>query len=149
MNRMIPIRYITVHHDGMDPFYGDSAAAAKERLELIRRGHRGRGWGDIGYHFIVDRGGRVWEGRSMAYQGAHVKDHNEGNIGIMCMGNFEQQAPTVAQINGLNRQLADLMSRHTVAMRNVRTHQEWASTACPGRKLQAHMDSIRRGRSIG
>lgn len=149
MNRMIPIRYITVHHDGMNPFYGDSAAAAAERLELIRRSHRNRNWGDIGYHYIVDRGGRVWEGRPLGYQGAHVKDHNEGNIGVMCLGNFEQQAPTVAQLEGLNGHLTALMRHFRVPVRYVKTHQEWAATACPGRNLQRHMVYVRSSRAIG
>jgi hypothetical protein len=148
MKRMLPVRYITVHHDGMTPFWGDTAAAATERLELIRRGHRNQNWGDIGYHYIVDRGGRIWEGRSLAYQGAHVKDHNEGNIGVMCLGNFDEQAPTQAQIAALNRHLGALMRQYGVSMRQVRTHQEWASTACPGRQLQRHMDTVRRGSAI-
>lgn len=143
MNRMIPIRYITVHHDGMDPFFGDSRQNGAERLELIRRSHRNRGWGDIGYHFVIDRGGRVWEARSLAYQGAHVKDHNEGNIGVMAMGNFDQQAPTVAQLKGLNRHVSALMGVFNIPVRYVRTHQEWAETACPGHSLQRHMDTVR------
>lgn len=149
MNRMIPIRYITVHHDGMEPFYGDSRRDAAERLELIRRSHRNRNWGDIGYHFIVDRGGRVWEGRPLKYQGAHVKDHNEGNIGVMCMGNFELQTPTRSQLQGLNLHLTRLMRMFRVSVRNVRTHQEWAKTACPGRSLQRHMETVRRNNTLG
>lgn len=149
MNRMIPIRYITVHHDGMDPFYGDSRGDAAERLELIRRSHRNRNWGDIGYHYIVDRGGRVWEGRPLMYQGAHVKDHNEGNIGVMCMGNFELQIPTRSQLEGLDRHVTRLMQTFRVSVRNVRTHQEWAKTACPGRSLQRHMDTVRRNHALG
>jgi hypothetical protein len=149
MNRMTPVRYLTVHHDGMDAFYDDSQAGSRARLERIRRGHRQRGWGDIGYHYIVDRGGRVWEGRSIAYQGAHVKDHNEGNIGIMCMGNFEVQAPSAAQLEALNRHLGSLASGYRVPVTRVRTHREWASTACPGRQLQGHMNTIRSSRQLG
>ncbi len=149
MNRMLPIRYLTVHHDGMDVFRGESRAAAAERLEMIRRSHRNRSWGDIGYHFIVDRGGRVWEGRPLMYQGAHVKDHNEGNIGVMCLGNFELQTPTDAQLRALNQYLTSLMNAFGVSMRNVRTHQEWAKTACPGRSLQRHMVAARSNRAIG
>lgn len=149
MDRMIPIRYITVHHDGMNAFYGESQSSAASRIENIRRGHRGRGWGDIGYHFIVDRSGRVWEGRPLSYQGAHVKDHNEGNIGIMCLGNFEVQTPSVAQLGGLNRYLSTLMVHYRVPIGRVRTHQEWAKTACPGRHLQRHMVSVRSNRQLG
>ena len=149
MNRMVPVRYITVHHDGMDSYYGDSRASAVERLEVIRRSHRNKGWGDIGYHFVIDRGGRVWEARHRYFQGAHVKDHNEGNIGVMAMGNFDQQMPTNAQLDGLGRHVKMLMQMYNIPIRNIRTHQEWAVTACPGRQLQRHMNTVRDNHSLG
>lgn len=149
MNRMVPVRYITVHHDGMDPFYGNSRASAAERLEVIRRSHRNKGWGDIGYHFVIDRGGRVWEARHRYFQGAHVKDHNEGNLGVMAMGNFDLQMPTNAQFEGLGRHVKLLMQMYNVPARNIRTHQEWAVTACPGRQLQRHMDVVRDNHMFG
>ncbi|MHC4946705.1 MAG: peptidoglycan recognition protein family protein [Planctomycetota bacterium] len=148
MNRMRPVRYITVHHDGMSPFFGGDARAAAARLEAIRRGHRGRGWGDIGYHYAVDRGGRVWQARPVGWQGAHVKDHNEGNIGIVVLGNFDRQTATRAQIEGLHRHLATVMRTYRVPASRVRTHQEWAPTACPGRSLQYHMNDARRNGRI-
>lgn len=149
MNRMLPIRYITVHHDGMTPFYGDDRASAADRLEFIRRAHRNKNWGDIGYHFVIDRGGRVWQARSLYYQGAHVKDYNEGNIGVMCLGNFEEQTPTMAQLSGLNLHLSQLMQAYNVPMKRLRTHQEWAATACPGRNLQKHLDVVRNNDQLG
>lgn len=149
MERMVPVRYITVHHDGMDAFFGDSRASSTERLELIRRSHRYKGWGDIGYHFVIDRAGRVWEARHRYFQGAHVKDHNEGNIGVMAMGNFDLQAPTNAQLEGLGRHVSLLMKMYNVPTRNIRTHQEWAVTACPGRTMQRHMDTVRNNHQLG
>ncbi|MCA9291117.1 MAG: N-acetylmuramoyl-L-alanine amidase [Phycisphaerales bacterium] len=150
MNRMVPVRYITVHHDGMSAFTSTSALATAQRLESIRLSHRGRDWGDIGYHFAVDPAGRVWEGRALGWQGAHVKDHNEGNIGIVMLGNFEEQRPTAAQISGLNQHLARLMPLYGVPTQRVRTHREWESahTLCPGRHLQSYMVTARSNRSI-
>jgi hypothetical protein len=150
MNRMLPVHYITVHHDGMDPFYSTEAGITAERLEKIRRSHRGKGWGDIGYHFAVDRQGRVWEGRSIGWQGAHVKDYNEGNIGIVVLGNFDRQAPSPQQLAALNALVTRLMKQYGVPVGNVRTHQEWPSaTACPGTNLQRYMVAIRSSRQIG
>ena len=151
MNRMLPVQYITVHHDGMDPFYGNDAASAAARLELIRRAHRNKGWGDIGYHFAVDRGGRVWECRPIGWQGAHVKDRNEGNIGVVTLGNFDQQSPTQAQLSALNRHVSWLMQNYRVPVKKVYTHQEWpgAQTACPGTNLERYMQAVRRSGQIG
>lgn len=143
MDRLGGVRYITIHHDGMNPFYGDDAGAAADRIELIRRSHRGKGWGDIGYHFVVDRGGRVWQARSLSYQGAHVKDYNELNIGIMALGNFDIQSPTDAQITALSRHVNAVMNRYRVSASNVRSHQEWSATACPGRNMQGRFVTLR------
>lgn len=144
MNPMLPVQYITVHHDGMDPFYGNDARSAAARLEAIRRAHRDKGWGDIGYHFAVDREGRVWEARSLTWQGAHVKDRNEGNIGICTLGNFDRQSPTPAQTSALSAHVAWLMQRYRVAPKRVLTHQEWpgAQTACPGMNLEHYMQAV-------
>ncbi|MFN9956771.1 MAG: peptidoglycan recognition family protein, partial [bacterium] len=87
MDPMLKPRYITVHHDGMTPFWGKTETEAKARIELIRNGHRGKGWADIGYHYVVDRNGTVWQGRDLTrWQGAHVKERNEHNIGVVCLG---------------------------------------------------------------
>lgn len=145
MNQMLPVQYITVHHDGSSPFFALDAAASEARLESIRRGHRGQDWGDIGYHFAVDRAGRVYQCRPLTWQGAHVKDFNEGNIGVVNLGNFDQQTPSEAQVQGLQRVVITLQRRYRVPVSRVRTHQEWAPTACPGRSMQQYMNSLRAG----
>jgi hypothetical protein len=146
MNPMLPARYVTVHHDGMSPFRATDQASSVERLEMIRNGHRSKGWGDIGYHFVVDRGGRVWEGRELKWQGAHVKERNEGNIGICCLGNFDEQSPSDAQLEALQQILECTMAKYRIPASRVKTHKEWdiARTACPGRSLQSEMISMRR-----
>lgn len=150
MDSMTQIRYITVHHDGMEPFLATDQQSAAAHLELIRRLHRRKGWGDIGYHFAVDRAGRVWEARPLCYQGAHVKDHNRGNIGIVVLGNFEEQSPSEAQLEALRRHIAALMRQYNVPPSHVQSHQEWgAHTACPGGRLQAYIDKTRRNGGFG
>lgn len=144
LNAMAPIRYITVHHDGMEPFWATDREVVAAHLEEIRRMHRRRGWADIGYHFAIDRAGRVWAARPLKYQGAHVKDHNPGNIGIVVLGNFEQQAPSAAQLAALQAHLRQLMRTFRVSAGNVQSHQEWgAPTACPGRGLQVQLEAMR------
>ncbi len=150
MNPMLPVKYITVHHDGMTPFLTEDYRSSASRIETIRNGHRGNGWGDIGYHFVIDRDGRVWEGRAINFQGAHVRNCNEGNLGICCLGNFDEQSPSAAQIDALQRHLRLLMKVYGVPKSRVKTHQEWAGakTACPGKSLQAKMSQIRKGSAL-
>ncbi|MBL9149601.1 MAG: N-acetylmuramoyl-L-alanine amidase [Phycisphaerae bacterium] len=146
MNPMLPVRYVTVHHDGLDrlEMASDSAAMA-ERIELYRVGHRARGWGDIGYHFVIDRAGVVWEARSLQWQGAHVKDRNEGNVGILVMGNFEVQRPTPAQLAALRTHLYAVCAYFSVPWTRVFSHREWpgAQTLCPGQNLQVEFVALR------
>jgi hypothetical protein len=147
MDRMRPPKYITIHHDGMTPYWGLTETEARERLEWIRNGHRGKGWSDIGYHYIVDRSGVVWQGRDVTrWQGAHVKFRNENNIGVMCLGNFMLQAPSPAQVAALNRTVAQLRAYYKLRANVVKTHQEWpgAQTLCPGTYLQAQVNVLRK-----
>ncbi|MSR33266.1 MAG: N-acetylmuramoyl-L-alanine amidase [Phycisphaerales bacterium] len=145
LNPMLPVKYITVHHDGMSPFLAKDERSSAARVELIRTGHRGKGWGDIGYHYVVDRGGRVWECRDLKYQGAHVKECNENNLGICCLGNFNEQSPSDEQVAALEKLLIVMMNKYGVSVSRVKTHQEWATahTACPGRSLQSEMRQMR------
>lgn len=149
INPMGRVLRITVHHEGVTRFTSPSMGDVAGRLEAVRRAHvaaepTGRGWADIGYHYVIDPAGRVWEGRNIRYQGAHVKDQNENNLGIMCLGNFELQAPTEAQRRTLDRFVAQQMKLYRVPMTAVRTHRERAPTECPGRLLQAYIDLSRR-----
>ena len=45
-----------------------------------------RGWSDIGYHFVIRRGGTVETGRPLHIMGAHVRGHNQNSIGICLVG---------------------------------------------------------------
>lgn len=136
MEPMLPVSRITIHHDGMPPISIRNKAQAMARLEQIRTAHLGRGFGDIGYHYIIDPDGNVWQGRPLAWQGAHVKAQNENNLGIMVMGNFEVQRPTQAQIASAQRFVKSQMATYRVPVGRVYTHKELAQTACPGRNLQ-------------
>ncbi len=138
---------ITVHHSAMymrDKSTGAAAAAIRNiQYDMIKN----RGFGDIGYHFLIDPAGRVWEGRDVKWQGAHARgEHNKGNIGICVLGNFvrggEGQMPTEAQTRALKDLISGLMLRNGVSVDNVYTHRDFVQTDCPGPLLQNAMDRI-------
>jgi len=137
------VQRITVHHDGMSPFTNSSWGGAAQRIESIRNAHTGKGWADIGYHYVIDPAGRVWQARPLELQGAHVRSANPHNIGICVLGNFERQRPTDAAVQSLENLIASEMHRLRLPLSEIRTHQEFAATACPGRALQAKMNSTR------
>lgn len=136
---------ITVHHDGTTAFTSTSRDAAARRLEQIRQAHlrRSEPFGDIGYHYLIDPSGRVWQGRDTSWQGAHVAKQNEGNLGICMLGNYNMQQPNTAQKAALDRFVRNQMSYYGIGINRVLTHQEQAKTECPGRSLQMYMMDTR------
>ncbi|MGQ0627871.1 MAG: peptidoglycan recognition protein family protein [Phycisphaerales bacterium] len=156
-NPMNGIDRITIHHEGSTLFDATDGAAVAKRIESIRLAHlsrrtKGEAWADIGYHYLVDAAGVVWEGRPLRYQGAHVEDFNEHNLGVVCLGNFDRQTPTADQANTLQRFIAEQMRRYGIASARVRTHRECpgAATRCPGENLQRTVSGFRsRGGVLG
>jgi len=143
MNRLGGVDRITVHHDGMPPIRIANRMDVARRIDSIRQAHQNAGWGDIGYHFIVDPFGQVWEGRRLFFQGAHVHDHNVRNLGVLTLGNFEIQTPTRPQQLALSRFVAQRMRQYRVPLDRVYTHRELTPTLCPGRNLQRVMNQLR------
>lgn len=150
--RMTPaqtISRITIHHDGMDSFTSTDRGSAAARLEQIRNAHLnrpGEPFGDIGYHYVIDPAGRVWQGRTLQWQGAHVAKQNQGNLGICVLGNYQIQNPSDRSLETLDRFVGEQMATYRVPTSRVYTHRELASTACPGNNLQP---LIARSRSAG
>ena len=144
-NPMGNITRITIHHDGMPYGVGSSEADAIDRLRRIQNVHVNQhGWADIGYHYAIDPGGRIWDARPDNLQGAHVKDNNEHNLGILMMGNFNDVTPTNDAKAALVALIADKQRQYRIATGRVMTHQEIRPTECPGRSLQGFMVSARR-----
>ncbi|MCI0586506.1 MAG: peptidoglycan recognition protein family protein [Planctomycetes bacterium] len=144
---------ITIHHSATS-FAGTSERETATEIRTIQRIHQDKsGWADIGYHYVVDRTGRIWEGRPLSVQGAHAgnRDANRGNIGICLLGNFEEEPISPRQAEGLRAILGECMTRFRIAANRVYSHREiradygLRTTECPGRTLQAYLDRFRKG----
>mgnify|MGYP005831616257 CR=1 FL=1 len=152
VNRMRRVFRITVHHTAGPAFWDASLSGAAREIKSIQSFHQNeRGWADIGYHYVIDRSGTIWQGRSLSYQGAHANGAlNDGNIGIALLGNFCTQKPTRAQAESLAALVEKLCEVFRLAPRDVYTHGELAaranrSTSCPGPNLAIVVEAIRRG----
>jgi len=130
---MREITKIVVHHTG---------TPQKTTVESIRRYHTAiLGWRDIGYHYLIQRGGCLRMGRPEEMIGAHVRGMNSYSIGVAVIGNFEEVKPSCAALKQLDLLLQDLSYRHPRA--TIRTHGELAKTLCPGRYLQEWIEEWR------
>ena len=145
LNPMNGISHLTVHHEGSPQPNTDTASSAvAATLRRIQSQHRtNRGYGDIGYHFAIDRAGRVWQGRDLRYQGAHVSQYNPNNIGVLVIGNFDVQSPTPEQLSSLERLSQSLMTTYRIPRSEYRSHGDLAKTRCPGSSLAPQVSAIR------
>lgn len=50
--------------------------------------HKQKGWKKIGYHYVIRKDGTIEKGRDDFEPGAHVKDHNTGNLGVVWVGRY-------------------------------------------------------------
>lgn len=137
---------ITIHHEGTKTFHKTGWNDALGELKRIQRDHMSssRKMGDIGYHFLIDPAGRIWQGRSLEYQGAHVRAKNERNIGINVLGNFELQQPGTAQLAALDRLVSHLAAKYAIGPGMILGHSdvEGAQTKCPGRYLKDRIPTL-------
>ncbi len=141
---------ITVHHSAHDAFIAGSAArSAAASADVIRRMHayhvQNRHWQDIGYHFIIDPRGEIWEGRPVRFQGAHAgAAHNKGNLGICVIGNYDAQGPSAAQTASLTWLVRRLCAKYDIPSRQIFAHGELKATTCPGRFLKRVVVELRK-----
>ena len=99
----------------------------------------GSDFGDIGYNFLIDEQGRIYEGRySRDYgpgenhngedlagnivRGGHARNFNDGTVGIALLGNFQNRQPTNAARNALEKLLAWKLERHGLTAKGESTY---------------------------
>jgi hypothetical protein len=136
---------ITIHHKGGSPSVSRIQNAVAAEIDGISAGHLQRKFGDIAYHFIVDYAGRVWEGRSLAYEGAHVSCENDHNLGVLVLGNFQKQTPSTESMDVLPLLISALRSRFGIKRHRLYGHRDLGSSVCPGEYLYPHVVALREG----
>jgi hypothetical protein len=147
-----PVQKLTVHHTATAN--GDPDPAATVRA--IYRYHAiDRGWGDIGYQFLIDEAGHVYEGRhtdddpstppafdgaGRAVVGAHVAGWNSGNVGVSLLGTLTDRRPTAAAQRALEQLLAYLAARTGISATGSGTYTNpvdgstWTGPNIPGHR---------------
>jgi hypothetical protein len=160
-----------VHHTvSLNDYSADESPAM---VRAIQRYHRDTlGWNDIGYNFLVDRYGQVFEGRAGGLDrpviGAHAQGYNSVSTGIALIGTYSSSAPSPAAVAALERLLAWKLSVHAVpaegqvtvrsaggesnrfragrevTLHRISGHREGDSTECPGQAMFVRLPALRR-----
>jgi peptidoglycan hydrolase-like amidase len=149
------VHSIVVHHTAASN--SASTRSGYETMQALYAYHaNSRGWGDIGYHYIIDSAGQIYEGKAggKSVVGGHAYCNNIGTIGVALMGNFETEAPSAEQTASLSW-LIDYLSKeykinlstnvqyHGTVRPPVVGHRDLVSTACPGAILYPALPQIR------
>ncbi|MFC8599617.1 N-acetylmuramoyl-L-alanine amidase [Isoptericola sp. NPDC057191] len=166
------LKAIYVHHTAGTNSYKESQSAALVR-GIYAYHTKSRGWPDIGYQFLVDKFGNIFQGRKDARVdnpiGAQAGGYNTGTIGVSAMGNFDTAQPTSALLSGITKVIAWKAYQYKINAKGTTTlltggstgtgtrarpgtwvrvptvlmHRTTNETACPGRYLAAKMSSLR------
>jgi hypothetical protein len=155
--------HMTFHHAA--GFRATTLEEGKLQVKAIQDFHQnGRGWSDIGYQFVVDRGGNVYQGRPFRdgsttleeipalALGAHAGGANTGNIGICLLGCYHppegsncQDQITSESLDAYVTMFAFLGEAYDIPISDetLKGHRDFGSTACPGDSNYALLPSIR------
>jgi hypothetical protein len=159
-----------VHHtDGANDY---TSAEVPAVIRGIYAYHvKTNGWCDIGYNFLVDRFGRVWEGRYGGVDrpviGAHTGGHNQNSFGTSLLGTYTSVQPSPAMVTALQGLMAWKLAMHyadpngtaqltsagggtsrypagtTTTFDVISGHRDAGFTACPGNAAYAKLGGIR------
>lgn len=147
----IPYRFAQHHTAGRRT---STFAETVAELQFIQDFHQnGRGWQDIGYHFLLDDAGRIFQGVPEQFRGTHAGGNNTGNIGVCMLGNYHEPGvlPTAAQLDSVTALYAWLAFQYSVNIDSLFGHRDYNSTACPGDNVYIRLAFMRSGvrRALG
>ncbi len=102
-----------VHHTASTSNYTQSQAAAQVRA-IYAYHTKSLGHSDIDYNFVVDRFGRLYEGRyggmSRPVLGGHTAGFNENTFAVVALGNFESAKPSATNMAAIKESIARLFA---------------------------------------
>ena len=162
------IEQVHVHHTASGNDYSRTDVPALIR-GFYRYHTKSLGWSDLAYNFLVDKFGRIWEGRAGGVarnvRGAHTLGFNSDSCGIAAIGNYEQVQAPDAVVRGVAAVAAwklDLHGRKARGRTTVRSegsdryrsgamatlrvidgHRDTNDTSCPGSNLYRRLPDIR------
>ncbi|MEN8097794.1 MAG: N-acetylmuramoyl-L-alanine amidase, partial [Chloroflexota bacterium] len=153
-----PVKKIIIHHTVTSNYDPDPA----QTVRAIYYYHAvALGWGDIGYNYLVDQYGNIYEGRAGGADviGAHTAGYNTSTLGIGNLGRYDGAAnggisPPNAVLDAIVRISAWSMSRQLinpllssdiagVNTPNISGHNTYGNTVCPGEQMTARLPDIR------
>lgn len=151
------VKAAVIHHTE-----GSNSYTAAQSASIVRGIYSyhvvSRGWCDIGYNFLIDKYGQIFEGRhggiTMPVHGAHATLWNTNTVGVSFMMNSMTEAPTQASLNASYELLAWKLGSNYRNPQGTTTlvgktqpvifgHGDVMPTDCPGTHIRAHLPQLR------
>jgi len=131
------VKYAAIHH---------SVTSKDATPDYIAELHKARGWGGVGYHFIIPGDGKVYYVGDISTARANVANLNEQVLGICLCGDFTKELPSDAQIDSahkLVKWMIDVASIPNInGWEDMVGHQDLQATQCPGSSWKGAPDSM-------
>ncbi|WP_298993292.1 N-acetylmuramoyl-L-alanine amidase, partial [uncultured Pseudokineococcus sp.] len=165
------LKAMVVHHTASSNAYSSKTSAMAQLRGIYAYHTKTLGWADIGYNFVVDKFGNIYEGRrgsiTQLTMGAHASGFNTGTMGVSALGNYEEASPSSAMVTAISKVVAwklgaygvdpqgtttlvsagggtsRFSSGRSVELPTVLRHLDVGLTACPGVRMSAQMPAIR------
>lgn len=135
----------TLHHTQGN--YPQTFEAARSEVQFIQDYHQNaKEWIDIGYHFVIDPAGNIFEGRPIGVMGAHVVRRNPGNVGISIIGNYHPPVSnpvTRASLDSFVSVGGYVKETYSVHVSSFYAHRDIGNSDCPGDGLYAKKPELK------
>ncbi len=132
-----------IHHSGNAGEKDPKKIEIKHMLE--------KSWDDVGYHYLIHPGGTIYEGRKIYHKGSHVSGSNTKKIGILLMGDYNEQwwdfddTLSNSHISAANSLIKTLMIEFR-SITKLGGHKEFLPNkgyTCPGNLVMDKLDRMR------
>jgi N-acetyl-anhydromuramyl-L-alanine amidase AmpD len=124
----------------------DSPDTLDVGVREVREWHvKGRGWKDVGYHYVIRRNGAIEDGRPVDQRGAHCEGKNAESIGICWIG---RDRMTEVQRESMYELVSDLLDEFGLKSKDVYGHREFnAGKTCPNFDPEDFRNDLRKWRA--
>jgi len=127
------IKSIALHHSG----------AATGSPQSFATYHVSQGWPGIGYHYVIDKEGNIYQTNRLDTISYNVGPLNGEVVGICVIGNYDKETLNEAQ----KTSIIDTVNliRLIVGHKPVKGHKEYKSTDCPGKNIIEFIKNLNNG----
>jgi len=149
------VKAIVIHHTA-----GEEGALAADQMSVVRNLYYGHavsnGWGDIGYNFVIDVNGNIYEGREggNGVIAGHTLGYNSGTIGIVLIGDYNVRTMSPDQYQALTDLVAyesyvnqiDPTGQVYLKNKTIPTivgHKDLNATLCPGVSIYERITDLK------